>query len=125
MGVDKDRVPLKESQDITTSITGCDRLQNALPVIGTINIAIVKGDSLHVAILIEAKQEMIGGALEGAVVGRAFLIAIGRADRVVHIKNDLSEEPAVVNLVHPHAAKLRQELKILGLSQYLCSEPTH
>ena len=84
-----------------------------------------KEDSFHVAILIEAEKRMIASALEVAVVGRPFLIAIGRADRAVHIKDDLLEWPAFVNPVHRDAGQVHQELKILGLSQCLCFKSAH
>ena len=55
--------------------------------------AVAKDSSLPIVILIEAEKRIIAGALEVAVAGRAFLIAIGRANRTVHIKDDLLEWP--------------------------------
>jgi hypothetical protein len=59
----------EESENIIASITGNDRLQNTLPVIRTVNIAIAKERSLHVSILIEAEQGMIACTLEVSIVG--------------------------------------------------------
>ncbi len=56
IGIGKTCVATEESEDIVASITSSDRLQNTLPVIGTVNIAIAKERSLHVFILIEAEQ---------------------------------------------------------------------
>jgi hypothetical protein len=58
---------------------------------------------------------MITGALEVAVVGRAFLIALNRADRTVHIKNDLLGRVALVNPVHSYTGQVHEERKILWL----------
>ncbi len=55
------------------------------------DIPIAKKCSLQVTILIEAEQWVITGAHEVVIVDRALLIAIGRADRTVHIKDDLLE----------------------------------
>ncbi len=55
------------------------------------NITIAKKCSLQIAILIETEQWVITHALKISVVSSAFLIAIGRADGTVHIKDDLLE----------------------------------
>ena len=41
--------------------------------------------------LIETKQRLITSALKISVVSSAFLIAIGRTDRTVHVKDNLLE----------------------------------
>ena len=89
MGVGEAGIPSEEPQNIIASITGNDRLQNALPVISTVHVAIAKEASFHIPVLIEAEEWMITGALKVSVVSRAFLITVGRADRTVHIENDL------------------------------------
>ena len=53
------------------------------------DIPIAKNCSLQIIILIEAEQWVITGALRITVVSSAFLIAIDRAYRTVHIKDDL------------------------------------
>lgn len=86
MGISKTRVSTEEPQDVTASISSNDGLQNALPILGTMDIAIAKEGSLNIAVVIEAEKRMITGTLEAAIVGRAFLIAVSRADGTVHIQ---------------------------------------
>ena len=74
MGISKTRISAEESEDVIASVTFNDWFQYTLPVISTMNIAIAKKCSLRIAILIDTEQRMIAGALEVAVVGRAFLI---------------------------------------------------
>jgi hypothetical protein len=73
-------------------------IQNTVPI--TIYVAIAKEGSLRVSILIEAEQRMITGILEVAVVDRAFLTAVGRDDRTVHIKDDILRRAALLNPVY-------------------------
>ncbi len=55
------------------------------------HIAIAKKCSLQIAILIEKEQRVVTHALKISVISSAFLIAIGRADRTVCIKDNLLE----------------------------------
>ncbi len=59
---------------------------------------------------------MIARTLEIAIVSRAFLIAVGQADRTVHIKNDLLGRSTLVNSVYPYTGQIHQEGKIRRLS---------
>jgi hypothetical protein len=52
-------------------------------------------------------------------------MAVGRADRTVHIKDDLLGWAALVNPVYPRTGQVHQELQILRLGQYLCFESAH
>jgi len=91
LGISKGCVTTEESEDAITSITIDNRLQQTSPVIGTMDIPMAKKRSLQIAILIETEQWVITHALEKTVVSSAFLIALGRADRTVHIKDNLLE----------------------------------
>ncbi len=72
------------------------------------DIPIAKKCSLQIAILIETEQWVIAGALKITVVSSAFLIAIGRADRTVHIKDDLLESFSLVYSVYPLTCQVHQ-----------------
>jgi hypothetical protein len=52
------------------------------------NVARTQRRTLQVAELVEHEQRVIAGAGELAVVGSAFLIAMGRADARTHIEHD-------------------------------------
>jgi len=79
------------SEKVISPVAVYNWFEHFLPVIGTVNIPIAIKCSLHIAILIEAEKPMIAGALEIAIVSRAFLVPVGRADRTVHTKNNLIE----------------------------------
>jgi hypothetical protein len=65
------------------------------------DVAGAQATSLQVAELVEQKQGMVAGAAEVAVVGRALLVAIGRADARIQVENHLLRRAAVVNPVDP------------------------
>ena len=71
LGISKGCIDTEESEDVITSITIDNRLQQTSPVIGTMDIPMAKKCSLQVTILIEAEQGVITGALEVAIVVRA------------------------------------------------------
>lgn len=51
--------------------------------------------------MLEQKQGVVTGATEVAVVGRGFLVAVGRADAGVHIENHHLWRAAVVDPIDP------------------------
>jgi hypothetical protein len=55
------------------------RLQHRAPAVGAMHVARPHDASLDIAELVEHKQRMVAGAAEMAVVGAAFLLAVGRA----------------------------------------------
>jgi hypothetical protein len=63
IGIGKACITAEEMEDVAASITSNNRLQNTLPVIGTMNIAVAKERSIHVAVLIEAEKGMIKDGL--------------------------------------------------------------
>jgi len=83
-----------------------NRLQHAFPVIGAVNVAGTQGTPFQIAELVEQKQGMIAGASEVTVVGRSFLVAMGRADAAVHVENDLLRRATVMNAVDPLTGKI-------------------
>ena len=61
------------------------------------HVAGTKGAAFQVAELVEHEQGMIAGTAEMAVVGRAFLITVGRADRTIHVEHGELRRVAVMN----------------------------
>ncbi len=59
------------------------------------------------------------------VPGRSFLIAMGWADRPVHLQHDVFEPLAVVEPVDPLSVQGGQRLSVLGQGQRLGFEPSH
>jgi chitinase len=75
------------NQPVSTIMTTLNNLRRA---VRTVYFAFFFGRQPNQCpVLIETEKPMITGALEVAVVGRAFLIAVGRADQTVHIKDDV------------------------------------
>ena len=70
------------------SITSDNRLEHIAPFVGAVHVAGAKRAALQIAELVEHEQRMIAGAAEMAVVGRAFLLAMGRANGAVHVEHD-------------------------------------
>ena len=79
----KASITAEEPRDVRGSVTGNDWFQNALPVVGTMNISIAKKCSLYITELVKAKYRVITGTAKIPIVGRTFLITIGRAYRAV------------------------------------------
>jgi hypothetical protein len=64
------------------------RLQHRAPVMGARHVARPQGAAFQVTELIEDEQRMIAGAGEVAVIGRSFLVAVGRAHARIHVEHD-------------------------------------
>ena len=56
-----------------------NRLQHTFPVIGAVDVAGAQGTPFQISELVEQKQGMVASAAEVLVVGRSFLVAVGRA----------------------------------------------
>ena len=56
---------------------------------------------------------MIVGALEEAILGRAFLVAAGLADGTVHVEDELGEIAVAMGLVDPLPEKIHQLVEVL------------
>src|SRR5215208_7207740 len=69
-------------------VTSNHRLQHRAPAIGTMDIARPQRTPLDIAELVEHKQRMVTGAGKVAIVGAAFLLAIGRAFARIHVEYD-------------------------------------
>ncbi len=89
------------------AIAGHDRLQDALPSIGAVNIAGPQGAAFQIAILVEHEERMITGAFVVPVPDAHFLFAVGRADARIHVEQDTSRRTAIMNLVDPFGQRDR------------------
>ena len=56
-------------------------------------------------------QRVIAGAAEMAVIGRTFLITMGRADGAVHVEHHAPRRIVVVNPVDPRPRQVRSNMK--------------
>ncbi len=65
---------------LPTLVANDNRFQHAFPVIGAVDVAGTQGTPFQIAELVEQEQGMVASAAEVSVVGRSFLVAMGRAD---------------------------------------------
>jgi len=75
--------------------------------------------------VVEQEQRVIAGAAEVAVVGRAFLVALGRADAGVHVENHIRRRLAVVNPVDPSPRQVGKGGNVVVGGQELGLEAAH
>src|SRR3546814_18095187 len=75
-------------------ITGDHRRQHVAPVMGAMDGAGAQRASLQVAELDENEQEPVVGADELAIVDRALMVAIGRADARIHVERQFLRRTA-------------------------------
>ncbi len=61
-------------------VTLDDGFQKVTPTVSAMDVAGAQGTSLQIAELVEQEKRMVAGAAKVAVVGRALLFAMGRAD---------------------------------------------
>src|SRR5919112_2999774 len=100
-------------------------LQQRAPAVGTVDVARPQCASLDVAELVEHKQRMITGAGEVAVIGAAFLLAVGRAFARIHVEYDGLRPPPAAHFVDPLTRQIGQRSKVLGPAQPLCLKAAH
>ena len=110
---------------MTIRISRDDRLQNRFPSIGAVHIAGAQSAAFQMAKLVEDEQRVIAHAAEMPVPGRAFLRAVGRADRTVHVQRDPFGRLALVNPVDPLSRHISQRRAIVSRRQHLGLEPSH
>ena len=67
------------------------------------HVAIAEHRAFHITVLIETEQRVIALAAKVSVVLRAFLLAIGLADRTVQIENELLDRLSLANTIDPLA----------------------
>ena len=84
-----------------------------------------QGAALQHAELVEQKQRVVTAAVKMPVPGRAFLFAMGRADRTVHVQHDILQPIAVMKAGDPLAARVGRRRPVLGQGQRPGLEPSH
>lgn len=117
--------PEEASTKVAASISGNDGIKDIPPAIGAVDIAVTQGAALQHAKLVEQEDGVIAGAVEMPVPGSTFLIAVGGADRAVHVQHDVFQPVAVMKPVDPLAVQIGQRRPVRGQSQRLGLEPSH
>ena len=106
-------------------VAGDHRLQHRAPAVGAVHVARPQGAPLQIAELVEHEQRVIAGAAEVAVVGAAFLLAVGRALARIHVEHDDPRRSPLVHLVDPLAGQIGESGEVLGPAQPLRLEAAH
>ena len=89
------------------------------------DVAIAQGTAFQHAKLVEQKVGVVAGAIEMSIPGGPFLIAVGWADRAVHVQHDELQAVVIMKPVDPLQVKIGQRLAVLGQGQRLGLEPPH
>src|SRR4051794_107143 len=107
------------------SVTRNHRLQHRAPAVSAMDIAGPQDTAFDIAELVEHKQRVITRAGEMAVIGAAFLFAVGRAFTRIHVEyNDLRSSPPA-HFVNPMTRQIDKSGKVLGSAQPLCLKAAH
>src|SRR3954451_437322 len=88
------------------SVTRNHRLQQRAPTIGTMDVARPQRASLDIAELVEYKQRVVTGTGKVAIVGAAFLLAVGRAFTRIHVEHNGLRRSPPAHLVDPLAGQI-------------------
>ena len=94
LGIGEGRVAAKIEPLHGAPVAGDHRLQHRAPAIGAVHVARPQSAPLQIAELVEHEQRVIAGAAKMAVVGAAFLLAVGRALARIHVEHDRSSAVA-------------------------------
>ena len=119
------RVGAEVQIDAALAVAGHNRLQDQAPVLGAVHVARPEPAALQVAELVEHEQRMVAGTAEVAIVGRAFLLAVGRALGAVHVEDDGAGRLAFVDAADPSARQIRERLQVGVRRQPLGLETPH
>ena len=63
---------------------------------------------------------MIARAAEVTVIGCPFLLAVGRADRAIHVEDQLVGGSALANPVHPLTGHRHKRIEVVRVAQHVC-----
>ena len=125
LGVGKGGIGAEVVAEVALPVAGHDRFEHVLPAVRRVNVARTQRAAFQIAELVEHEQRMIAGAGEVAVVGGAFLIAIGRADTRIHVEHDGPQRAAAVNAVDPLPGQVGERGEVLVTREPLGLEPPH
>ncbi len=94
LGVGKGGIGAEVAAEVALPVAGHDRFEHVLPAVRRMDVARAQCRTLQIAELVEHEQRVVAGAGEVAVVGGAFLIAMGRTDTRIHIEHDRPQRAA-------------------------------
>jgi hypothetical protein len=77
-----------------------------------VNVATAQQAPFEIVELVEAEQRVMAGLAEMAVVGRAFLAAVRRALRAVHVENDHLRRLARVHSIDSIACQIAERREV-------------
>jgi len=119
------RVATKVEADLPFLIAFDHRHQDFPPAVGTVDVAGAQTAPFKITHVVEQEQRMIAGAAEMAVVGRAFLAAVGRTDAGIHVEDHIPRWFTVVDLVDPCTGQVREGHDVVVGGQELGLEASH
>jgi hypothetical protein len=90
-----------------------------------VRVAETQQASLEVAESVEQAKRVITGAGKMAVLGGAFLRALGRADKAVHVENDAVPRLVIMNAANPGTAEIGEGFEVVLGRQPLGLEAPH
>jgi hypothetical protein len=118
-------VSAEEPEDVAFGIAGDHRVRNIPPAIGTVDVAVAQGAAFQHAELVKQEVWVVAGAVKMPHRGEPFLIAVGGADRDVHVQHDEFQCVTVIESVDPLPVQIRQRGTVLGQSQRFGLELPH
>src|SRR5215469_4021435 len=87
-------------------VTSTHRLQHRAPAISTMDVVRPQRTPLDIAELVEHEQRVIAGTAKVAVVGAAFLFAVGRALARIHVEYDGLRRSPPARFVNPMTGQI-------------------
>jgi hypothetical protein len=125
LGVAESRVAPEIESLHAAPVARDHRLQHRAPAISAVHVARPQDAALDIAELVEHEQRVIAGAAEMAVVGAAFLLAVGRALARIHVEHNHPRRSPLVHLVDPPAGQIGEHGEVLLPAQPLRLEAAH
>ena len=102
-----------------------NRGQDIPPAVGTVDIAGTQATPFQVTHVVEQEQGVIASTAEVAVVGRTFLVAVGRADAGIHVEDHILRRFTVVNSVDPNPGQVGKDGNVVIGGQELGFDAAH
>ena len=125
LGLGERRITPEVERKAALPVAGDHGLEHLAPAVGAVHVAGPEQAPLQVAELVEQEQRMVARAAEVAVPGRAFLLAVGRALRAIHVEDDPVRRPALMHPIDPGAGEIRERREVGLGGQPFGLEPPH
>src|SRR4051794_6206278 len=106
-------------------VTRDHRLQQRAPAVSTMDVARSQRAPFDIAELVEHEERVVAGAAKVAIIGTAFLFAIGRAFARIHVEYDGLRPSPPAHFVNPLTGQIGESDKVLGPAQPLCLKAPH